>query len=194
LISDPGFKLVREVSQAGFAITALPGASSVLAALCLAGLPTDRFFFEGFLPSKATGRRSRIAELARIDATLVLFESGARIAGSLDDLAAGLGDRDAAVCREMTKLHEEVLRGPLPELARGGGELETRGEFVVVVAPPPKSDAAMSDADLDDALRNALADGSVKDAVAEITEISGRARRDVYARALELAKQLKGEG
>jgi 16S rRNA (cytidine1402-2'-O)-methyltransferase len=192
LISDPGFKLVREASQAGIAVTALPGASSVLAALCLAGLPTDRFFFEGFLPSKAFGRRTRIAELSRIDATLVLFESGSRIADSLDDLAAGLGDRDAAVCREMTKLHEEVLRGPLPELARGGGGLETRGEFVVVVAPPAKADAAMSDTELDDALRDALAVGSVKDAVAEITEMSGRAKREVYARALELAKQLKG--
>jgi 16S rRNA (cytidine1402-2'-O)-methyltransferase len=191
-ISDPGFKLVREVSQAGFAVTALPGASSVLAALCVAGLPTDRFFFEGFLPSKATGRRARIAELARIDATLVLFESGSRIADSLDDLAAGLGERDAAVCREMTKLHEEVLRGPLAELARSGGELETRGEFVVVVAPPASTDAAMNDTELDEALRNALTTGSVKDAVAEITEVSGRAKRDVYARALELAKQLKG--
>ena len=193
LISDPGFKLVREASQAGITVTALPGASSVLAALCLAGLPTDRFFFEGFLPSKSSGRRTRIAELARIDATLVLFESGSRIADSLDDLAGGLGGRDAAVCREMTKLHEEVLRGPLAELARGGGELETRGEFVVVIAPPAKTDAAMSDAELDEALRSALAVGSVKDAVAEITEMSGRAKRDVYARALELAKQLKGQ-
>jgi 16S rRNA (cytidine1402-2'-O)-methyltransferase len=192
LISDPGFKLVREASLAGITVTALPGASSVLAALCVAGLPTDRFFFEGFLPSKSAARRTRIAELARIDATLVLFESGARIADALEDLAAGLGARDAAICREMTKLHEEILRGALPQLARGASDLETRGEFVVVIAPPAKADAAMSDADLDQALRDALSVSSVKDAVAGIAAISGRARRDVYARALELAKQVKG--
>lgn len=192
LISDPGFKLVREASLAGITVTALPGASSVLAALCVAGLPTDRFFFEGFLPSKSSARRARIAELARIDATLVLFESGSRIADALDDLAAGLGERDAAVCREMTKLHEEVLRKSLRELAAGASALETRGEFVVVIAPPAKTDAAMNDADLDDALRDALAVSSVKDAVAEIASISGRAKREVYARALELARQVKG--
>jgi 16S rRNA (cytidine1402-2'-O)-methyltransferase len=192
LISDPGFKLVREASQTGIAVTALPGASSVLSALCVAGLPTDRFFFEGFLPSKAVARRSRIAELAKIDATLVLFESGARIADALQDLAAAFGDREAAICREMTKLHEEILRGRIAELSRDAGDLETRGEFVVVIAPPATADAAMSDAELDAALGTALSIRSVKDAVAEIAAISGRGKREVYARALELKKQAKG--
>src|SRR6266536_1914593 len=108
LISDPGFKLVREVCAAGHAVYALPGPSSVLAALSVAALPTDRFFFEGFLPAKETARRARIAELARIPATLVLFESGPRLAATLADLAAGLGPREAALCRELTKLYEEV--------------------------------------------------------------------------------------
>lgn len=192
LISDPGFKLVREASQAGIAVTALPGASSVLSALCVAGLPTDRFFFEGFLPSKAMARRARIAELARIDATLVLFESGPRIADALQDLSAELGDREAAICREMTKLHEEIRRGRLPELATNAGNLETRGEFVVVIGPPANNDTAMSDTELDEALNATLAVRSVKDAVAEIAAISGRSKREVYARALELAKHLKG--
>ncbi len=192
LISDPGFKLVRDASQAGIAVTALPGASSVLSALCVAGLPTDRFFFEGFLPSKAGARRARIAELAHIDATLVLFESGPRIADALQDLSVELGDRDAAICREMTKLHEEVRRGRVSELAANAGGRETRGEFVVVIAPPAKNETAMSDAELDQALGAALAVRSVKDAVAEIAAISGRGKRDVYARALELAKRVKG--
>jgi 16S rRNA (cytidine1402-2'-O)-methyltransferase len=191
LISDPGFKLVREASQAGIAVTALPGASSVLSALCVAALPTDRFFFEGFLPSKAAARRARITELAKIDATLVLFESGARIAEALEDLATAIGDREAAICREMTKLHEEVLRGRIADLSRNAGDLETRGEFVVVIAPPAKADAAMSDAELDEALGTALSLRSVKDAVAEIAAISGRGKREVYARALELTRQMK---
>ncbi len=194
LISDPGFKLVREASRHGIAVTALPGASSVLSALCVAALPTDRFLFEGFLPSKAAARRARIAELAKIDATLVLFESGARITDALQDLSATLGEREAAICREMTKLHEETLRGPLPDLARNANDLETRGEFVIVIAPPAKADAAMSDAELDEALSTALRVRSVKDAVAEIAAISGRGKREVYSRALELAKHAKGPG
>src|SRR6266700_836714 len=118
LVSDPGFKLVREAHAAGHAVTALPGASAVLAALTVAGLPTDRFLFEGFLPAKEGQRRARIAELARIPATLVLFETGPRLAAALADLAAGLGPREAAVCRELTKLYEEVRRGDLASLGR----------------------------------------------------------------------------
>lgn len=192
LISDPGFKLVREASQAGIAVTALPGASSVLSALCVAGLPTDRFFFEGFLPSKAAARRARIAELARIGATLVLFESGPRIADALQDISVELGDREAAICREMTKLHEEVRRGRVSDLAASADKLETRGEFVVVIGPAATGDAVMSDDELDEALIAALGIRSVKDAVAEIAAISGRGKREVYARALELAKRMKG--
>ncbi|HEY0233576.1 MAG TPA: 16S rRNA (cytidine(1402)-2'-O)-methyltransferase [Afipia sp.] len=188
LISDPGFKLVREVCAAGFTVNALPGPSSVLAALSVAALPTDRFFFEGFLPPKEHARRARIAELSRIDATLVLFESGARIEDSLRDLADGLGMREAAICREMTKLHEDIRRAPLAELANHASGLETRGEFVLVIGPPGKEDAAMSEADLDHLLREALANGSLKDAVAHAVALSGRPRRDVYARALALSK------
>src|ERR1700686_4250696 len=129
LISDPGFKLVREVCAAGHAVIALPGPSSVLSALAGAALPTDRFFFEGFLPHKRGARRARLAELSKVDATLVMFESGNRVQDTLADLAAIMGARDGAVCREMTKMHEEVRRATVSELARAAGTLETRGEF-----------------------------------------------------------------
>lgn len=190
LISDPGFKLVREVSAAGFPVIAVPGPSSVLTALSVAALPTDRFLFEGFLPSKQNARRTRITELARIDATLVMFESGARVQDSLQDLASIMGARDAAICRELTKLHEEVRRAPLNELAAISDTLETRGEFVLMIAPPA-ADAGMDDAALDNLLRTAMANGSVKDAVAQAVDASGRAKRDVYARALELSKDMR---
>jgi 16S rRNA (cytidine1402-2'-O)-methyltransferase len=189
LISDPGFKLVREVCAAGHQVIALPGPSSVLAALAVAALPTDRFFFEGFLPPKETARRARLTELARIDATLVMFESGNRVEDTLRDLADIMGARDAAICRELTKLHEEVRRAPLPELAKSAGALETRGEFVLVIGPPAASAGIMGQDDLDDLLRSALKRGSVKDAVAHAVEVSGRPRREIYARALELARQ-----
>ncbi|HXO69923.1 MAG TPA: 16S rRNA (cytidine(1402)-2'-O)-methyltransferase [Bradyrhizobium sp.] len=189
LISDPGFKLVREVCAAGHPVIALPGPSSVLAALAVAALPTDRFFFEGFLPPKETARRARLTELARIDATLVMFESGNRVEDSLRDLADIMGARDAAICRELTKLHEEVRRAPLPELAKSAGALETRGEFVLVIGPPVASAGIMAESDLDELLRSALKQGSVKDAVAHAVEVSGRPRREIYARALELARQ-----
>jgi 16S rRNA (cytidine1402-2'-O)-methyltransferase len=186
LISDPGYKLVRAAREAGVSVTALPGASATLAALSVAGLPTDRFFFEGFLPPKQTARQKRIAELATIPATLVLFESGPRLSAALTDLAEGLGSRAAAICRELTKLHEEVRRGDLGSLARDyakGGE--TRGEIVIVVAPPPINVVA---ADVDDLLRQALVRVSVKDAVGEVALATGRPRREVYQRALVLTK------
>ncbi|ABD85896.1 16S rRNA (cytidine(1402)-2'-O)-methyltransferase [Rhodopseudomonas palustris] len=189
LISDPGFKLVREVTAAGFNVFALPGPSSVLTALAVAALPTDRFFFEGFLPSKQMARRARLAELSRIDATLVLFESGNRVEDTLQDMAQVMGTRDAAICRELTKLHEEVRRAPVAELAASAGALETRGEFVLVIGPPAADAQLMAAQDLDDLLRSALQQGSVKDAVAQAVEVSGRHRREIYARALELAKQ-----
>src|SRR5471030_2229798 len=133
LISDPGFKLVREVCAAGHQVIALPGPSSVLAALSVAALPTDRFFFEGFLPPKQVARRTRLTELARIDATLVMFESGNRVQDTLKDLADIMGTRDGALCREMTKLHEEIRRAPVSELALAADTLETRGKFVLVI-------------------------------------------------------------
>jgi 16S rRNA (cytidine1402-2'-O)-methyltransferase len=127
LISDPGFKLVREACAAGFAVHALPGPSSILAALSVAALPTDRFFFEGFLPAKEGARRNRITELARIGVTLVLFESGARVQDCLHDLADILGSRDIAICREMTKLHEDIRRFSLADVDAQAAQLETRG-------------------------------------------------------------------
>jgi 16S rRNA (cytidine1402-2'-O)-methyltransferase len=195
LISDPGFKLVREVSAAGHAVIAVPGASSVLAALSVAALPTDRFFFEGFLPHKQVSRRTRLAELARIDATLVMFESGNRVQETLADLAEIMPGRDAAICRELTKLHEDITRAPIVELAKAAGTLETRGEFVLVIGPPRGDADVMTQHDLDDLLRSSLARDSVKDSVAHAVELSGRPRREVYARALELAKEIKdGDG
>jgi len=165
----------------------LPGASSVLTALPLSGLPTDRFFFEGFLPPKRAARQKRIAALASIPATLVLFETGPRIADSLADLASGLGYRKAAICRELTKLHEEIRRGPLGELASAYiSGAETRGEFVIVIAPP--SEQEVQAGELDELLRQALARVSTKEAVAEVALATGKPRREVYRRALELTK------
>jgi 16S rRNA (cytidine1402-2'-O)-methyltransferase len=189
LVSDPGFKLVKAAREAGHAVTAAPGASAVLTALAVAGLPTDRFFFEGFLPAKAGARATRIEQLKNLPATLVIYESGPRIAASLADLATLLGPRQAAVCRELTKLHEEVRRGGLDELARHYADgAEIRGEFVVVVAPPDE-DAAPSAEAIDAMLRTALDGASLKDAVAAVTEASGLPRRDVYKRALELTRK-----
>ena len=192
LISDPGFKLVREVSAAGHAVIAIPGASSVLTALSVAALPTDRFFFEGFLPARQVSRRTRLSELARIDATLVMFESGNRVQETLVDLADIMAGRDAAICRELTKLHEEITRAPVAELAKAADTLETRGEFVLVVGPPRADADVMTQHDLDELLRSSLARDSVKDSVAHAVELSGRPRREVYARALELAKEVRG--
>jgi 16S rRNA (cytidine1402-2'-O)-methyltransferase len=191
LISDPGYRLVRAAVTAGHPVTAAPGASAVLTALTLAGLPTDRFFFEGFLPTRPGARQARIAELIRMPATLVLFESGPRIAATLADLAAGFGDRAAAIGRELTKLHEEVRRGSLDTLARDhAAGAETRGEFVIVIAPP--AEEAPSGAEIDALLRAALARISLKDAVAEVAAATGEPRRAVYSRALELAKDDDG--
>jgi 16S rRNA (cytidine1402-2'-O)-methyltransferase len=189
LVSDPGYKLVRAVQEAGYSVTSLPGPSAPLAALAVAGLPTDQFFFAGFLPPKQTARRARIAELARIPATLVFFETGPRVAATLADLAAGLGLREAALCRELTKLHEEVRRGDLETLARtyaAGGEL--RGEIVLVIAPPAAQEQPNAD-DAETLLRQALARVSLKDAVGEVALATGLSRRDLYQRALALAKE-----
>lgn len=188
LISDPGFKLVRDATAAGLAVTAAPGASAAVMALTVAGLPTDRFFFEGFLPPKAGARRSRISELARIPATLVLYESGSRLADALADLGEGLGPRAAAVCRELTKLHEEIRRGTLDTLARHyAGDAETRGEIAIVIAPPDAPEPSGAE-EIDALLRAALTRVSLKDAVAEVAAATGAQRRAVYSRALELTK------
>jgi 16S rRNA (cytidine1402-2'-O)-methyltransferase len=189
LVSDPGYKLVAELVAEGLPVTGIPGPSAVLAALVLAGLPTDRFFFEGFLPPKAAARKARLTELAAIPGTLVFFESPRRLAEMLSDAAAVLGARSGAVARELTKYYETVRRGALPELAAHYAEAEeARGEIVVVIGPPDASAAAAQGDTLDEALRAALAKVSLKEAVAQVAAASGQPRRVVYARALELTR------
>lgn len=188
LISDPGYKLVRAAVEAGHEVTTLPGASSVLAALTLAGLPTDRFFFAGFLSAKREGRRKELGELAQIPATLVFLESANRLAATLADMAAVLGAREAAVARELTKKFEEVRRGSLADLARYYEDAGApRGEIVIVVGPPHPR-APLCAHEIDAMLENALARASLKDAVAEVVSMTGLARREVYARALALTR------
>jgi 16S rRNA (cytidine1402-2'-O)-methyltransferase len=187
LVSDPGFKLVRAAQEAGHTVTALPGPSALLTALTVAGLPTDAFFFAGFLPPKPAARRTRIAELARIPGSIVLFETGPRVAAALADLAAGFGTREAAVCRELTKLHEEVHRETLDALAQRYAAAEPRGEIVLVIAPPA-AEAQPSLEDTEALLRAALSRSSLKDAVAEIASATGLSRRELYQRALALTK------
>ena len=192
LISDPGYKLVRDAAEAGLAVTAAPGPSALLAALVLAGLPTDRFLFAGFLPPKSGARRTALGELASVPATLVFYESGPRLAASLADMAAVLGDRPAAVARELTKLFEEVRRDPLSALAAHYAEAgPPKGEIVIVVGAPAEP-AASADT-LDAALRRALASNSTRDAAALVAGETGLPRKQVYARALELARERDGE-
>lgn len=192
LISDPGYKLVRDAAAAGLAVTAAPGPSALLAALVLAGLPTDRFLFAGFLPPKSGARRTALGELAAVPATLVFYESGPRLAASLADMAAVLGDRPAAVARELTKLFEEVRRDPLSALAAHYTEAgPPKGEIVIVVGAPAELGASADT--LDAALRRALQDNSTRDAAALVAGETGLPRKQVYARALELAQERDGE-
>ena len=189
LVSDPGYKLVAELVAEGLPVTGIPGPSAVLAALVLAGLPTDRFFFEGFLPPKSAARKARLTELAAIPGTLVFFESPRRLAEMLGDAAVVLGERPGAVARELTKYYENVRRGRLSELAAHYGEAEeARGEIVVIIGPPDATALAPSGAALDEALRAALEKLSLKEAVAQVAAASGQPRRVVYARALELTR------
>jgi 16S rRNA (cytidine1402-2'-O)-methyltransferase len=187
LISDPGYKLVRACIDQGLPVTVVPGPSALLAALLLSGLACDRFLFQGFLPPRQAERRRALAELAEVPASLVFFESPQRLAESLADMALMLGDRQAAVARELTKLFEEVRRGRLGELGeayRMSGP--PKGEVTVVVGP---AEAGASPAlDLDQALRAALQHQSVRDAAATVAAATGLARRQVYARALALAQ------
>ena len=187
LVSDPGFKLVRQAIAEGLRIQMLPGASAPIAALVLSGLPSDRFLFAGFLDSKTVARRRELAELAAVRATLIFFESAQRLAASLGDMATELGNRPAAVARELTKLYEEVRHGTLLDLARHYAEAgPPKGEIVVVIGPPLPAVAASAE-DLDASLKAALAHLSLRDAASEVAEQLGLKRRDVYARALELA-------
>lgn len=186
LISDPGYKLVRAARAGGHQVHAIPGPCAAIAALTLAALPTDRFLFLGFLPAKAKARTDAIAEIAAVRATLVLYESGPRLGDTLTALSETLGDREAAVAREITKLHEECVTGTLVELATRYGAAPPRGEIVVVVGPPPPADIA-SDDELDAALAAALAEMSASRAAAEVARALQVPRKRAYARALELA-------
>lgn len=186
LVADPGYKLVTEAITAGIALEVLPGPSAALAALVLSGLPTDRFLFAGFLPPKQAARRTALQEFVSLRASLIFFESPQRLGAALADMAAVLGRREAAVAREITKLYEEVRRGPLAELADHYGASDPpKGEIVVVVGPPAE-EAAPSEEDLDAMLRTALKRESLRDAVAAVAEATGESRRTVYARALAL--------
>ena len=187
LISDPGYKLVQAAREAQFSVTAVPGASAVLTALTLSGLPTDRFYFGGFVPSKAGQRQRFYASMAAIPSSLVLFETAGRLVASLADAAAGLGSRPAAVTRELTKRFEQVHTGTLPDLAthyRQAGP--PKGEIVLVIGPPDADADPASDEALDALLREALAHNSLRDAVDLATAETGRQRRDVYRRALAI--------
>jgi 16S rRNA (cytidine1402-2'-O)-methyltransferase len=185
LISDPGFKLVRDARAAGHAVTTIPGPCAAVAALTLAGLPTDRFLFAGFLPSKAGARATEIAELAGVRATLVLYESGPRLSACLSALADGLGDREAAVAREISKRFEETVTGSLTQLAARYADAPPKGEIVIVVAPPGAPPPASAD-DADAALAEALTRLPAAKAAGEVAKRLGLDRRTLYARALEL--------
>ncbi|HET7816100.1 MAG TPA: 16S rRNA (cytidine(1402)-2'-O)-methyltransferase [Sphingomicrobium sp.] len=187
LISDPGYKLVRAARAAGHHVTTIPGPSAAIAALTLAGLPTDRFLFAGFLPAKAKARADTIAELAAVRSTLVLYESGPRLGETLAALAEGLGEREAAVAREITKLHEECVTGALAQLAERYAQSPPKGEIVIIVGPPLERQQA-SDAELDAALDEALVRLSPSRAAAEVAEQLNVPRKRAYARALERAK------
>ena len=185
LISDPGYKLVRDARAAGIPVTTIPGPSAVVAALTLSGLPTDRFLFLGFLPSKAGARATAIAEVAAIRTTLVLYESGPRLAAALGALHEGLGDRQAAVAREISKKFEETVTGTLSELAERYADAPPKGEIVIVIGPPGEPEPA-AEADIDSALAEAMTRLSASRAAAEVAEKLGLPRRTVYERALAL--------
>ncbi|MEP7131023.1 MAG: 16S rRNA (cytidine(1402)-2'-O)-methyltransferase [Sphingomicrobium sp.] len=184
LISDPGYKLVRAARAAGHEVHAVPGPCAAISALSLAGLPTDRFLFLGFLPAKAKARADSIAEVAGVRATLVFYESGPRLGDTLAALAAALGKREAAVARELTKLHEECVTGTLAELSERYAGASLKGEIVIVVGPPGEA-AQASDAELDAALDEALKHLSPSRAAADVAERLNVPRKRAYARALE---------
>ena len=188
LISDPGYKLARAARDEGLAVTCLPGASAPLVGLLLSGLPSDRFLFAGFPPPKSAARRTFLAELAPIAATLILFEAPHRLPECLADLAAVLGDREAAVTRELTKLFEEVRRGPLPELAAHYAEAgPPKGEIVIVIGPPGAAAPAERGGPLRPARAARLASMSLRDAVEAVAAATGEPKREVYRLALDLA-------
>ncbi|HYV88178.1 MAG TPA: 16S rRNA (cytidine(1402)-2'-O)-methyltransferase [Candidatus Polarisedimenticolia bacterium] len=187
LVSDPGYKLVQAAIAENLPVTAVPGPSAALAALVLSGLPPDRFFFAGFLANRSAQRREELKELAAIPSTLIVYESANRLPEALGDMAAVLGNRPAAIARELTKLFEEVRRGDLVALAAHYETTPARGEVVIVIGPPAAGEALGIPA-LDQALREALASLSLRDAVDRVAAITGEPRRSVYRRALVLTE------
>lgn len=187
LVSDPGFRIVREAVAQGSAVHPIPGASALLAGLSVAGLPTDRFMFAGFAPPKSAARRTFFEELAGIRTTLVFFESGPRLASSLADMAAVFGPREAAVARELTKLYETVIRGTLAELAADPRCDTPKGEIVILVGPGREEAATAADADT--ALADALTRLRPAEAASEVAKALGLPRRDLYRRAMELKQE-----
>ncbi|RIA37781.1 16S rRNA (cytidine1402-2'-O)-methyltransferase [Hephaestia caeni] len=185
LISDPGYKLVRDARAAGHSIVTIPGPCAAIAALTLSALPTDRFLFAGFLPPKEKARADAIAEVAGIRATLVFYESGPRLGAMLAALAAGLGNRDAAVAREITKRFEEAVTGPLETLAARYAVAPPRGEIVVIVAPPGEAPPPSTE-DAEAALAEALTRLPTSKAAGEVAKRLGLDRKALYARALEM--------
>jgi len=184
LVSDPGYKLVRAAVEAGLKVHPIPGASAPLAALTLSGLPTDRFLFAGFTPNKSSARRVLFETLKPTRATLVFFETGPRLKDSLADMAVVFGPREAAVARELTKLYEACVRGPLPDLAADPRCDGPKGEIVVLVGPGEEAEASAEDADT--ALAEALARMGPADAASEVSRALGLPRKALYRRALEL--------
>ncbi|HEX7759563.1 MAG TPA: 16S rRNA (cytidine(1402)-2'-O)-methyltransferase [Caulobacteraceae bacterium] len=184
LVSDPGYRLVREVVELGLAVHPIPGASALLAGLTVAGLPTDRFLFAGFPPPKTAARRAFFQELAPVRATLVFYEGGSRLAASLADMAAVFGAREGAVARELTKLHETVIRGPLADLAADPRLDDPKGEIVVLVGPGAQRAATEDEAQT--ALAEALTRVGPAEAASEVSKALGLPRRDLYARAIAL--------
>ncbi|CAN5211322.1 16S rRNA (cytidine(1402)-2'-O)-methyltransferase [soil metagenome] len=185
LISDPGYKLVRDARAAGRFVTSLPGPSAVIAAMTLSGLPTDRFLFMGFLPSKAKARADALVEVAGLRATLAFYESGPRLSVSLAAMAEGLGNRDAAVIREISKTFEETVTGTLLNLSARYADAAPRGEIVVIVGPPGEAEPATED-EADAALKEALERLPISKAAGEVAKALGLDRRDLYARAVIL--------
>ncbi|MGD9502434.1 MAG: 16S rRNA (cytidine(1402)-2'-O)-methyltransferase [Methyloceanibacter sp.] len=189
LVSDPGYKLVREALAAGIPVVSIPGPSASLAALTSSGLPTDTFLFAGFLPAKQGPRRARLEELRGIAATLIFFETGPRLAKSLTDMADVLGAREGAIAKELTKLHESVTRGELSELAGALSGEALKGEFVIVVGPPQEAASEASDAAIVEQLEKALKVESFRDAVRSVAEVLQVGRARVYELGLKLKRQ-----
>jgi len=186
LVSDPGYKLVREALDEGLLVASIPGPSAALAALTSTGLPTDTFLFAGFLPPKSGPRRTRLNALREVPATLIFFETAPRLAKSLADMAEVLGPRDTAIARELTKLHETVTRGTLVDLAGAADAL--KGEIVIVVSPPPAEETEVTDARILADLKQALKTQSFRDAVRDVTDALKVKRARVYELGLGLTR------